>query len=66
MMNVPPEQTVMSKRLDCIVDGCHATVEADSADAVMEEAEAHAREAHPELELDEATVRSLRSNIREV
>ena len=51
----------MSKRLDCIVDGCHATIEADTADAVMEQAEAH-----PELELDEATVRSLRSNIREV
>jgi predicted small metal-binding protein len=53
-------------QLHCPVDGCEATIEADSEEAVMLRAEEHARESHPEMELDEATVAELRGRIRDV
>lgn len=53
----------MTRKLECIVDGCTATIEAESDDAVMEHASEHAADAHPDLDLDEPTVRELRSNI---
>lgn len=55
----------MSKRLDCPVDGCHASIEGESEEAVMEQVEGHAQANHPDLELDEETVRMIRSNIQE-
>lgn len=56
----------MTKRLECVIEGCHATIEAESEDAVMARVGAHAEDAHPELELDEETVETIRSNIRDV
>ncbi|MFW6458788.1 MAG: DUF1059 domain-containing protein [Halodesulfurarchaeum sp.] len=56
----------MAKRLECPVDGCHRTVEAESAEAIMAQVEEHAMEAHPDLELDEQTVASIRSGIQDV
>lgn len=53
------------KHLTRPTDGCEATIEADSEEAVMIQAEEHAREAHPEMELEEATVQDLRGRIRE-
>lgn len=53
----------MTRKLECIAEGCTATIEAETDDEVMEQASEHAAEAHPELELDEATVREIRSNI---
>ncbi len=54
------------KRLDCAIDGCHATIEAESEDAVMTQVGAHAAEAHPDLELDDETVEGIRSQIMTV
>ncbi|MFC5972030.1 DUF1059 domain-containing protein [Halomarina salina] len=56
----------MSKRLECIVDGCDASIEGESEDEVMAQAEAHAQQTHPDLTLDEETVQLARSNIQEV
>lgn len=56
----------MTKRLDCVVDGCEASIEADSEAEILEQAEAHAAEAHPDLELDEDTVATLKAHIHEV
>ena len=56
----------MAKRLDCPMEGCHASIEADSEDAVMEQVASHASEKHPDLELDDETVASIRSQIFDV
>ena len=56
----------MTKRLDCIIEGCHATIEAETEDEIMEQAGAHASEAHPDVELDDETVSSIRAEIRDV
>jgi predicted small metal-binding protein len=56
----------MAQRLDCIVDGCDATIEGESESAVLTRAEAHAAEAHPDLQIDEETMETIRANIREV
>jgi predicted small metal-binding protein len=56
----------MAERLECIVDGCTAVIEADSEDEVMAKAEEHAESSHPDLELDEETIESIRSNIKTV
>ena len=56
----------MSKRLECPMDGCHATIEAETEQEVMAQVEDHAADSHPELELDEETVENIRSNIRDV
>lgn len=56
----------MTKRLECVIEGCHATIEAESEDAVMAQVGAHAAGAHPDLELDDETVETIRSNIRDV
>jgi predicted small metal-binding protein len=54
------------KELDCPMDGCHAHIEAETADEIMQQAAAHASEAHPDLELDEATVERIQSKIRDI
>jgi predicted small metal-binding protein len=57
---------VVSKRLDCPMEGCHASIEGESGAEIMAQAEAHAATAHPELTLDEETAASIRSKIVEV
>ena len=56
----------MTKRLECVVEGCTVTIEAETEEEVMSQAEAHAAEAHPDMELDEAAVASIRSRIEDV
>ncbi len=56
----------MTKRLECFIEGCEATIEAESESAVMAQAEAHAADAHPDLTLDEETVEAIRAQIRDV
>lgn len=55
----------MSKRLDCVIEGCDATVEAETEEEVMAQVEEHAAAAHPDLELDEETVETIRSHIQD-
>jgi len=56
----------MPRHLECIVDGCDAVIEADTDDAIIEQASAHAREDHPDLEMNDETERQLRSEITTV
>lgn len=56
----------MALRLDCPVDGCEGVCEGDTEDVVMEQAAAHVEDAHPDLELDDATVEQLKADIHEV
>lgn len=56
----------MTKRLDCPLEGCHASIEAETAAEVMSQAEDHATSTHPDLELDDETVADIRSQIRDV
>lgn len=55
----------MGKRLDCPMEGCHAHIEGDSEEDILDQAASHAEEAHPDLVLDEATVADLRSQIQD-
>jgi predicted small metal-binding protein len=54
------------KQLDCPIEGCHATIEAETEREVMTQAETHASSAHPELELTDETIENIRSKIRDV
>lgn len=56
----------MAKKLDCPLEGCHATIEAETEQEVMAQVEEHANSSHPELELDNETVETIKSNIRDV
>lgn len=56
----------MSKRLDCFMEGCNATIEAETEAEVMSQVEDHAAKAHPDLELDDETVQTVRDHIRDV
>lgn len=56
----------MSHELHCAVDGCDASITEETEDEVLETAEEHAAEAHPDLELDDETVETIRDNIEEV
>jgi predicted small metal-binding protein len=56
----------MSLELTCPVDGCDAVCAGDSEAEILEQAEAHATDAHPDLELDEDTVQTLKDGIEEV
>lgn len=56
----------MSLGLTCPVEGCSATCEGETEDEVMELAEEHAADKHPDLELDKDTVREIKANIKEV
>ena len=44
------------QRLECLVDGCSATIEAETEQEVMAQSEEHAKSSHPEVELDDETV----------
>lgn len=48
------------------MEGCHAHIEGDSAEAILDQAAAHAKRSHPDLVLDEETVANLRSQIQNV
>jgi len=54
------------KRLECPMDGCSAVIEAETEQEVMAQAEEHANESHPDLELDDETVENIRSEIVDV
>jgi predicted small metal-binding protein len=54
------------QRLDCPIDGCHATIEAETVEDVMTRVRDHAESKHPDLELDDETVASIRSKIQVV
>ena len=54
------------QRLECIVDGCSATIEAETEEEVMAQAEEHAKSSHPEVELDDETVDKIKSSIIQV
>ena len=53
----------MTKRLDCPLEGCHATIEAETEQEVMARVEDHAASSHPELDFNEETVENIKSNI---
>jgi len=53
----------MTETLECPMGGCHATVEGETGDEVMSQAEDHAASSRPEVELDDETVETLKSNI---
>lgn len=54
----------MPMKLDCPLEGCHVSIDGDTEQEVMSQVEDHANTAHPDLELDEETVESIRSGIR--
>ena len=54
------------QRLECPIDGCSATIEAETEQEVMTQAEEHANSSHPDLELDDETVEKIRSSIIQV
>lgn len=56
----------MPLKLDCPVEGCDGFCQAGTEDEVMEQAREHVESAHPEMELDEATVNQLQDSIYEV
>jgi hypothetical protein len=56
----------MAHELDCVVDGCEASISEETTEAVREAAEKHAAEEHPDLDLDEETVEMLKDHIEEV
>lgn len=56
----------MTKRLECPIEGCTATIEAETEDEVMSQAEAHATSSHPEVELDDDTIQTIKSGIEDV
>lgn len=65
-MVVNHDQTFgVSKRLECFIDDCTGTIEADSEAGVMAQVEAHTGEAHPDLELDEEAVTAMQAQIRD-
>ena len=56
----------MTMHLDCPVDGCDASIEGDTEASVLSQAEEHAADAHPDMEMDDETVSMIQSHIREV
>lgn len=56
----------MTKRLECIVDGCDAVCTGESEEEVLGIAEDHVNEDHPEVTLDEETVQAVKDAIVEV
>ena len=55
----------MARELHCVVDGCQATITAETDEEILDVAEEHAAEEHPDLELDEETVETLKDNIED-
>lgn len=55
----------MSHELSCVIDGCDAEISEGSEEEVLEKAAEHAEEEHPDLELDDETIETIRSHIQE-
>lgn len=55
----------MAQELHCVVEGCDASITEETEEEGLETTEEHAAEAHPDLELDEETVETIRNNIEE-
>lgn len=56
----------MTKRLECVVEGCDAVCTGETEEEVIGIAEEHVNDAHPELTLDEETVQTVRNAIVDV
>lgn len=56
----------MTLELVCPVDGCDATCSGETEDDILEQATEHAEDAHPDLELDDDTVATIKDEIEEV
>lgn len=56
----------MAKELECHVEGCQATIQRETEQAVLSQAEKHAEQSHPELPLDDAGVERIRSGIIDI
>lgn len=56
----------MTQHVECIVDGCHGVCEGESEEEVLAEVEAHVKDAHPDLTLDEDTVQAVKADIEAV
>lgn len=57
----------MAKELHCgeIMDGCPAVIRGETEEEVLQKGAQHARDAHGVEEMDDETVRAVRSKIRE-
>lgn len=57
----------MAKELRCgeIMDGCPAVIRGETEEEVLQKGAMHARDAHGIEEMDDETVRAVRSKIRE-
>lgn len=55
----------MTKKLECMVEGCDATIEGETEEEVVGKATEHAQEEHPDLELNDETVMDIKSNIED-
>lgn len=56
----------MAKRLDCFMEGCTATIQAETEAEVMSQVEDHVADVHPDLELDRETVQTVRDHIQNI
>lgn len=57
----------MAKELHCgeIMDGCPEVIRGETEEEVLQKGARHARDAHGVEEMDDETVRAVRSKIRE-
>ena len=55
----------MATHLDCVVDSCEVSIEADTGAEILGRAEAHAGAANPELDVDRDPVETLKAHIEE-
>jgi predicted small metal-binding protein len=53
----------MTRRLDCIAEGCDASIEAGGDGEILEQAAEHASRAHPDLDPNDELVEELKSHI---
>ena len=53
----------MTRRLDCIVEGCTASIEGKNDEEVLKQAAEHAAKSHPDLDIDAEMERELKSHI---
>ena len=66
-MNLDDGGETMAKELHCgeIMEGCPAVIRGESEEEVLEKGAQHARDAHGIDELDDDTIRTVKSKIRE-
>lgn len=56
----------MFQRVECIVDGCSGVCTGETEDELMAEVEAHVKEAHPEITIDEETIAAVKAEVETV